>query len=315
MQDSLFDPANEWHEYKGCRLLRARAVFTARQGFVYIDHPHVKEIHLIDLTDPPIESGSEECGVLPHNNCSYSTAMVVGYIVLSTRTTLAVFRGILPGTTRFFFLSLPLLRFVREKRNPTPAWCAGILRGMQRLIENNFINKGSAACTQNMSGYYTGLACFVLFDARGAVVVGSGFVYTCITVCAAALLLSLKFIPSIWFRPQQLVDIFCEDILCIISHAVCIGMILDPELRHGCALHSMCFVLQQRFMGRMPSLTTETVVHTLSVLFLVAAYTHGPRITDVQRFMLSAVCPHALELLAQLLARVHRVGVIATTTD
>jgi hypothetical protein len=301
MQDRLFNPSNEWHEYKGCRLLRARAVFAAKQGFVYVDHPHVKEIHLIDVTDT---SESDE-----------APAMVAGYIVLSARTTLAVFRCILPGTTRFFFLSIPLLRLVREMRSPTPSWCASILCGMQLLIENNCINKGPAACMQNMSGYYTGLACLVLFDARGVVVADHGLVYTSVAACAAVLLLSLKFLPFILHRPQQLVDTLCNDILCITAHAMCIGTVVDPVLRHGCALHSACFITQHRFIGRRSSLATATMVHTLLVLLLLMAYTHGPRIPDVQRFMLSAVCPHALELLAQLLTHAHRVAVIAATAD
>jgi hypothetical protein len=296
MQDRLFNPSNEWHEYKGCRLLRARAIFAAKQGFLYVDHPHVKEIHLIDVTD----TGE------PHRE---TPAMVAGYIVLSARTTLAVFRGILPGTTRFFFLSIPLLRLVRELRRPTPPWCAGVLCGMQRLVEHGCINKGPADCMHHMSGYYTGLACLVLFDARGAPVAGLGL--ASVAACAAVLLLCLKFIPSILHRPQQLVDTLCTDILCIAAHAACIGTVVDPALRHGCALHSACFVAQHRFIGRMPSLATATMVHTMLVLLLLAAYVHGPRIPDVQRFMLCAVCPHALELLAQLLAHAHRVAVLA----
>jgi hypothetical protein len=295
MQDRLFNPSNEWHEYKGCRLLRARAVFAARQGFVYVDHPHVKEIHLVDVTDT---SESDE-----------PPAMVAGYIVLSARTTLAVFRGILPGTTRFFFLSVPLLRLVRELRRPAPSWCAGVLCGMQLLVENNCINKGPVDCMQNMSGYYTGLACLILFDARGAT--DHGLAFTIGAACGAVLLLSLKFIPLILHRPQQLVDTLCNDILCITAHAVCIGTVVDPALRHGCALHSACFIAQHRFIGCMPSLATTTMVHTMLILLLLAAYTHGPRIPDVHRFMLSAVCPHALELLAQLLTHAHRVAVIA----
>ena len=297
MQDRLFDPANEWHEYKGCRLLRTQAVFAAKRGFIFVEDSCVREIHLID----------------DESVCD-SAAMVSGYIILSKRTTLAVFRSILPGTTRFFFLSLPLLRFLRERKNPPPAWCIHALHGMQLLIETDIVNKGSAGCTQTMSGYYTGLACLVLFDAKGTVA-ESGLVYTGLAVCATLLLLSLKFVPAVLYRPQQLVDALCDDILCITAHAACIGMMADPSLRHGCALHSACFVIQHRFLGRMPSMATGTVVHTMLALLLILSYFYGLRITDVQRFMLSAVCPHALELLAQLLTRAHQVAVIAASAD
>jgi hypothetical protein len=62
-------------------------------------------------------------------------------------------------------------------------------------------------------------------------------------------------------------------------------------------------------------MATGTVVHTMLALLLILSYFYGLRITDVQRFMLSAVCPHALELLAQLLTRAHQVAVIAASAD
>ena len=263
-----------------------------------MDHPNVKEIHLIDTTDS--------------RSIHHETTMVAGYIILSIRTTLAVFRGILPGTTRFFFLSAPLLRLLRDRRETTPAWCADAL---QTLVENNSINKGSAGCVQNMSGYYTGLACLVLFDARGKAESDTGLLYTGLTLSTALLLLSLKFIPLIFHRPLQLVDIICDDMLCITAHAACIGMIVNPALRHGCALHSTCFIIQRRFMGQMPSLTTGTVVPTVLVLLLISSYAYGPRISDVQSFMLSAVCPHALEMLSQLMAHLHRLISIVHEPD
>ena len=309
MQDILFDPANEWHEYKGCRLLRARAVFTAKEGFVFVDNPHVKEIHLIDMTDQ--HSAHTDCYDKFESISPQETSMVAGYIILSIRTTLAMFRGILPGTTRFFFLSLPLLRLLRGRVNhPTPAWCAHTLHAMQLLVEKECINKGSMDCMGRMSSYYTGIACLVLFDARGAVESEHGAVYLTLTICTVMLLVALKFLPAILHRPQQLVDLLCGDMLCITAHAACISMIVDTSLKHGCALHSTCFILQHRFIGRMPSLASGTVVHTVLILILLFAYTHGPRIPDVQRFMLSAVCPHALELIAQLLTHAHRVAVI-----
>ena len=160
-----------------------------------------------------------------------------------------------------------------------------------------------------MSGFYTGIACLVLFDARGPdgetpphLLLGA--------LCVALFLLGLKYVPTILHRPQQLVDAFCNDVLCVAAHAACISAVADPRLRHGCALHSACFILQQRFMGRMPSLATGTVVHTTLVLLLLGAYAYGPRISDVRQFMLTAVCPHALEIVAQLLTHSHRVAVM-----
>ena len=304
MQDRLFDPANEWHEYKGCRLLRARAVFAAKKGFLFVDHPSIKEIHLIDVT--------ERTYVSIHPD----TPMVAGYVVLTMRTTLAVFQGILPGITRFFFLSTPLLRLLRDRREATPSWCAEALHGMQALVDKNSINKGSTGCVQNMSGgYYTGIACLILFDARGVAETDHGLMYTGMATALAMLLLSLKFVPLILHRPRQTVDIMCDDMLCITAHAACIGMIINPALRHGCALHSTCFIVQRRFIGHMPSLATVTVVHTILVILLLSSYAYGPRISDVQSFMLSAVCPHALELLAQLMAHVHRLVSIVHDAD
>ncbi len=164
-----------------------------------------------------------------------------------------------------------------------------------------------------MSSYYTGLACLVLFDARGSVD-SDGYRF-CIPIMAftAILLLALKFIPAVLHRPQQLVDALCNDLLCIIAHASCIDMLSSQSLRHGCALQSICFIMQQRFMGRMPSFATGTVVHTALVLILLFSYIQGPRISDLQSFMLSAVCPHVLEILAFTLARVHSVIVMAAT--
>ena len=163
-----------------------------------------------------------------------------------------------------------------------------------------------------MGGFYMGLACFVLFDARGVECVDSS-VYVAITLSVTLLLLLMKFIPIILHRPQQTIDILCDDLLCVTTHAACISMIPNPILRHGCALHSACYVIEHRFKGNMPSLATNPVVHTLIILILIASYVYGVRISDTKHYMLSAVCPYALELLAKLLTHVHRVAVIAMT--
>ena len=174
---------------------------------------------------------------------------------------------------------------------------------MQNHGDCLLVNKGPWHKKQ-MSGFYTGLACLVLFDARG-VVIENPLAYTMIAMGVAILLVSLKFIPSIFHRPQQLVDTLCGDLLCITAHGACISTIQDQSLRHACALHSICFITQQRFMGRV-----STVVHSTLLVILLTAYAHGPRISDVKQFMLSAVCPHALEILAQVLSHTHRVAVM-----
>ena len=178
-----------------------------------------------------------------------------------------------------------------------------------RLTAPNHVNKDTVVYSQHMGGFYTGIACLVLFDARGPE--GENYPHLLLgTLCVALLFLGLKYIPTIMHRPQQLMDAFCNDVLCIAAHVACISIVGDPRLRHGCALHSVCFILQQRFVGRMPSLATGTVVHTTLTLLLLGAYAYGPRISDVRQFMLSAVCPHALELVAQFLTHLHRLAVI-----
>ena len=178
------------------------------------------------------------------------------------------------------------------------------------ILVQVFINKAPAGSLQQMGGFYMGLACFVLFDARGNVSI-DGSVYVAVTLSVSILLLSMKFIPIIIHRPQQTIDALCDDLLCVTAHAACISMIVNPVLRHGCALHSACYIIEHRFKGRMPSLATTTVVHTVIILILVSSYVYGVRISDTQHYMLSAVCPYALELLAKLLTHVHRVAVIA----
>jgi hypothetical protein len=166
-----------------------------------------------------------------------------------------------------------------------------------------------------MSGYSIGLACFVLFDAHGAITPMTpgpgGTAYATLAFGAALLLLALKHAPRAIQRPQQSVDALCDDALCITAHAACIAMLsADPVLMHGCALHSACYIAEHRFRGRMPSLATGTVVYTAVALALLAAYLYGARITDTRRYMLSAVCPYGLELLARLLSHAHRVAVM-----
>jgi len=318
MQNRLFDPANEWHDYKGCRLLRSRAIFAAKKNFLFVEHPHLQDIQLIAV-DSIQPEGDRPDYCTHQDSAEHSNAdstMVAGYIILSTRTTLAVFRSILPGTTRFFFLPTPLLQMLRAQRinQRSTSWCDDALYAMHALIEAERVNKAPAGCIQHMSGYYAGLACLVLFDARGEALGANTFIYIILTACVSSLLLTLKYFPAIVHRPQQTVDALCDDVLCITAHASCVSMISDPILMHGCALHSACYVLEKRFKGRMSSLAAGTVVHTVLLLLLLGAYMYGMRIADTRRFMLSAVCPHALELMAQCLTHAHRV-VMMTMAD
>ena len=151
---------------------------------------------------------------------------------------------------------------------------------------------------------YSSLACLVLFDARGGEGVSDGIPYVIIVICLSVFLLSLTYIPYIFHRPA-LVDRFCADVLSIVAHSACISILADPLLRHACALHSVCYCIQNRFIN------TKTIppvlLHTLLVLLLLAAYVYGPRITEIRQFMIGAVCPHVLELGATLLINLHSV--------
>jgi hypothetical protein len=149
---------------------------------------------------------------------------------------------------------------------------------------------------------YTGLACLVLFDARGSVP-DSITVYIALVLGVSTCILCMSYLPHIFHRPA-LVDSFCADVLSITVHSACISVLSDPLLRHACALHSMCFCIQSRFMG--PKKYIQPVLlHTGLLLLLLAAYVYGPRITEIKQFMIGAVCPHVLELGASLLIHLH----------
>ena len=154
---------------------------------------------------------------------------------------------------------------------------------------------------------YTGLVCLILFDARGGEP-DSAFYHASIALCLSLSLLSLAYIPRIFHRPA-LVESFCADVLSIVTHAACIGVLSDPLLRHACALHSTCLIVQTRFMGA-KSTIQPVLLHTVLVLLLLSSYVYGPRITEIRQFVIGAVFPHALELCAKLLANVH--GVLVT---
>jgi hypothetical protein len=158
-----------------------------------------------------------------------------------------------------------------------------------------------------MNEMYTGLACLVLFDARGEVP-ESAWIYVAVVLCVSVFILSLAYLPHAFHRPA-LVDTFCADVLSITVHTACIGVLSDPLLRHACALHSVCFCIQTRFLSTKNAIQ-PVLLHTMLVLLLAAAYVYGPRITEIKQFMIGAVCPHVLELGAHLLASLH--GVLVT---
>jgi hypothetical protein len=149
---------------------------------------------------------------------------------------------------------------------------------------------------------YTGLACLVLFDARGALP-ESSTIYVGLVLGISFVVLCMAYLPHIFHRPA-LVDSLCADVLSIVTHAACISVLSDPLLRHACALHSMCFCVQNRFLGAKNSIQ-PVMLHTGLVLLLLAAYVYGPRITEIKQFMIGAVCPHVLELGANLLIHLH----------
>jgi hypothetical protein len=147
-----------------------------------------------------------------------------------------------------------------------------------------------------MAPMYTGIACFVLFDARGTEIEIRYIVLA--AFLSSVLMLCIKYVPSIFHRPQ-LVDSLCNDILGVAAHVVGVSLIRDPILIHACALHSACFCLQNRFNG-----------HAIACLLLLGAYCYGPRVTDVSQFVISVAFPHALEVAAKILEKCHAVLVL-----
>ena len=145
---------------------------------------------------------------------------------------------------------------------------------------------------------YTGLVCLVLFDARGTLTEP----YWAAVLLLTASMLAIKYLPTIFHRPRQ-IQVFCEDVLHISTHAAVIATLpRTNQLRYACALHSTCHILQHRFLKSGPIL----LVHTVTGLWLLAAYIYGPRVSELQTFIAAMVCPHALELLTGVLTHVQR---------
>jgi hypothetical protein len=57
------------------------------------------------------------------------------------------------------------------------------------------------------------------------------------------------------------------------------------------------------------------LIHTITVLTLAAAYAYGPRISDIRQFVVSAVAPHALEMLALVAVHLHKFTVSWIASD
>ena len=145
---------------------------------------------------------------------------------------------------------------------------------------------------------YTGIVCLVLFDARGRLTEPYGM-----AVCIlAVIMLGIKHTPTVFHRQRQ-VDAFCEDLLYIYTHVLMIASIPDTNhLRYACGLQCTCFVLQHRFLKKGPAI----LVHTITALWLIAAYVYGPRVSELRTFIAAVVCPHALDLLAGVLIQVQK---------
>jgi len=157
---------------------------------------------------------------------------------------------------------------------------------------------------------YACLACLVLFDARGGppppieTTVGAAAL-----VCA--LLLALAYVPAVIHRPR-LVDDLCADLLACGTHAAgIVVLVADPRLAYACLLHSAFFLAQNRALPRVPH-GLAVVVHTTVGLAALACYLQGPRITDLRQFVISAVCPHGLEVAARVVGHAHALVVASS---
>lgn len=149
---------------------------------------------------------------------------------------------------------------------------------------------------------YTGLVCLVLFDARGKEE-GSIEAYGPAAAVLALAVLIAQYMPSQPRRPR-LVDKFCEDLLHIAAHMAAAYMIRAHVLNYyACALHSTCFLLQTR-------LKPSVFVHTITAMWLAAAFFYGPRISDLQIFITAVAFPHVVDIVACAVTHLHQLGVL-----
>ena len=154
---------------------------------------------------------------------------------------------------------------------------------------------------------YTGIVCLVLFDARGNKAgIESDPWYLAAITAFTLLLLGLKHIPNILHRSRQ-VDTLCEDLLHISIHASCVAA-MPPghgHLRYACALHCVLYVLQHRILP-----IASPMVHTAAIAWLICAYVYGPRVTELQTFIVAVACPHMLDIVAHMTVQAHRLATL-----
>ena len=149
-------------------------------------------------------------------------------------------------------------------------------------------------------------ACLVLFDARG--VLPDMKTVFLIAACMQIILLLMVYCPQIIHRPQ-LVDALCADLIMFaVSSILLIQLHRYSDLQYACVVHTICFQVQTKYLPRL-SASSYVFVHTLMVFLLLTAYIYGPRVTDLQTFVASAVWPHLLENVVQVLVVVHKITV------
>ena len=154
---------------------------------------------------------------------------------------------------------------------------------------------------------YIAAACLVLFDARGTLQ-DMGTVFW-VTAAIQLALLTINYFPHILHRPQ-LVDALCADLIAFATNAAGICLLhKHPNLQYACVLHTVCFLVHHKYLGRC-STSSAVLLHTVMVLILVAAYFQGPRVYDLQQFVVSAVWPHVLEAVVAALLMMHTVAVM-----
>lgn len=150
---------------------------------------------------------------------------------------------------------------------------------------------------------YTGILCLILFDARGNV--QSGYENLALTIVTITLM--IKYIPSIFHRPHR-IELFCEDLIHLTVHASCIALLPPDHLRYACALHSLCFVLQHRFLTH--GAANTLLIHTIMCVSLGYAYIHGTRVSELKTFIAAVACPHVLDALSIMVVHVHKFAVM-----
>ena len=147
-----------------------------------------------------------------------------------------------------------------------------------------------------------GIVCLVLFDARGSHTAQ----YDGAALCLALAMLLAQYAPAL-HRPQ-LVEGLCEDLLHIATHAAAACAITTPVLRYACALHCTCFLLQHR-------LRPSVFVHTVTAMWLAAAWAYGPRITDLRPFIIAVAFPHVVDVVARAVVHLQKLIVLWITSS